>query len=147
MSVRVEESIEIDAPIERVWALVMDPRRHGEWVPAHRESRGLPDGDLGEGDSFEQRLCLMGRSFDVQWTLLEREEPSLAVWKAEGPRGAEADVRFQLSGSNGTTRFDYVNDFEPPSGLLKGLTGRAVGPPARHQARKSLKLLKRTLER
>jgi carbon monoxide dehydrogenase subunit G len=146
MAVCVRESIEIEAPIERVWKLVMDPRHHGEWVPAHRESRGLPDRELREGDSFEQVLCLVGRSFDVEWTLLERDDPNHALWKARGPKGACANVRFALSGENGSTRFDYTNEFEPPGNLLRGFTQRAAAAPARRQARKSLKLLKSKLE-
>ena len=35
----VKQSIEIDAPIEEVWDLVMDPDRFGEWVTIHKASR------------------------------------------------------------------------------------------------------------
>ena len=146
MSIRVEESIEIAAPADRVWDLVMDPHRHDEWVTAHREARGVPDRDLRTGDSYEQRLCLAGRSFDVEWTLVESEEPRVAVWSAEGPKGSRADVRYELSGSNGTTRFDYLNEFELPGGALGRVGKRVAGGPARRQARKSLRRLKSALE-
>ena len=146
MSVRVEESIEIAAPADEVWDLVMDPHRHDEWVTAHREARGVPDGELREGDSYEQVLCLAGRRFDVEWTLVESEEPRVAVWSAEGPKGSRADVRYELSGENGRTRFDYLNEFELPGGALGAVGKRFARGPARRQTRKSLKLLKRALE-
>ena len=38
----VSQSIEIDAPIEEVWELVMDPDRLGEWVTIHRASPRSP---------------------------------------------------------------------------------------------------------
>ena len=39
-----KQSIEIDAPIERVWELVMDPDRLGEWVTIHESVSEVPDG-------------------------------------------------------------------------------------------------------
>lgn len=142
MMVRVEETVEIDAPAERVWELVMNPRRHEEWVPAYRESFGLPDGPLEPGDSFSQRLCLVGQEVRMAWTLLEREDPRWAKWRAAGPGSAEADVSFELQARDGASRFRYVNEFDPPGGFL----GRAAALPARRQARKSLAMLKRAAE-
>ena len=42
----VAQSIEIDAPIERVWELVMDPERLGDWVTIHRSVSEVPDAEL-----------------------------------------------------------------------------------------------------
>ncbi len=142
----VRESIEIAAPPEEVWAVVMDPCRLGEWVSAHRRSKDLPELPMDEGESFNQTLCLAGKSFDVAWTLLESRDGKLAVWEAVGPRKAKADVRYEFAASNGGTRFDYVNEFEVPGGPLKFVAGGVAGAPARRQARKSLQALKRLLE-
>lgn len=143
---RVRESIEIDAPPEKVWAVVMDPCRLGDWVSAHRHARDLPDLPMGEGESFKQTLCLAGKSFDVAWTLVESRDGKLAVWEAVGPRKAKADVRYELAASSRGTRFDYSNEFEVPGGPLKFVAGGVAGAPARRQARKSLEALKRLLE-
>lgn len=142
----VRESVEIAASPAEVWALVMDPRRLGDWVAAHRDSKDLPELPLAEGESFKQTLCLAGKSFDVSWRLVEADEPELAVWSAKGPRKTSADVRYELSAANGGTRFDYVNDFELPGGPLKLVAGGVAGAPAKRQARKSLQSLKRLLE-
>ena len=146
MSLTVEEHIDIDVPPERVWDLVMDPERHGEWVTAHREVRDVPEGELAEGDGYRQILCLGGKRFEVDWELLERDEPSLAVWKGKGPRGATSAVRYELARANGGTRFDYTNELDLPRGPLGAVARRVAGAPARRQARKSLQLLKRALE-
>ena len=39
-----DTTIDIDAPVERVWALLMDPTRLGEWVTAHCEVSDVPEG-------------------------------------------------------------------------------------------------------
>jgi uncharacterized protein YndB with AHSA1/START domain len=142
MAIKVDETVEIDAPPERVWELVIDPRRHPEWVPSLRESYGLPDRPLEPGDTFSQRLCLVGQEVRMDWTLLEREDPRSAQWRATGPGSAEAHISFELSAENGGSRFRYVNEFDPPGGFL----GRAAAMPAKRQARKSLAALKRAAE-
>ncbi len=45
----VAQTTKIDAPIQRVWDLVMDPARLGDWVTIHESVSDLPPGDLGEG--------------------------------------------------------------------------------------------------
>ena len=79
----------------------------------------------------------------MDWTLLERDDPRRAKWRATGPGSAEADVTFELTSAGDESRFRYVNEFHPPGGFL----GRAAALPARRQARKSLAMLKRAAER
>jgi carbon monoxide dehydrogenase subunit G len=142
----VHETVEIGAPTDEVWGLVMDPNRLGDWVTAHREVHDAPDLPLAEGDGFRQKLCVAGKSFDVSWTLVECEAPTLAVWKAKGPKGTGADVRYELSENGDGTRFEYLNDFDLPGGRLKIIAGGIARAPAKRTARKSLARLKRLLE-
>lgn len=146
MSPCVRESITIEAAPQDVWEVVMDPCRLGEWVGAHREAREVPPGELEQGDSFEQRLCMAGKSFDVRWKLVRSDAPRLAVWEADGPRRTHADVRYELVGDGDATRFDYVNEFDLPGGPLRVVAGGFASAPARRQARKSLQKLKRLVE-
>ncbi len=142
----VNESIEINASPTEVWAVVMDPNRLGDWVTAHRKVYDAPADPLEAGDSFKQKLQVAGPSFKVRWTVVESEEPALAVWKGKGPGGSKADVRYELSESNGGTRFDYCNDFDLPGGPLAKAAESIAGPPATKQARESLANLKKLLE-
>ena len=146
MSPRVTESIEIKASPEKVWEVVMDPSRLGDWVSAHRSVSGAPKTPLKPGATFSQKLSVAGKSFEAEWKLVEAEEPNLAVWEAEGPRKTHADVRYELSAEGDGTRFDYVNDFSLPGGPLKAVAGGISGPPAKRAARKSLQDLKKLLE-
>jgi len=143
----VNESIDIDAKPAEVWAVVMDPNRLGDWVTAHKKLYDAPNGELSEGDSFRQKLRVVGPSFKVRWTVVEASEPSLAVWAGKGPGGSTADVRYELSeDGNGGTRFDYCNSFELPGGPLSMPAKSVAGPPATKQARASLQNLKKLLE-
>jgi carbon monoxide dehydrogenase subunit G len=142
----VREQIEIEAPPEAVWDLVMDPDRLGEWVSAHQHAESPPGGDLDEGESFEQTLCLGGQPIGVRWTLTRADRPQRAEWDADGPKGAGAKVRYMLESANGGTRFHYENDFDLPRGPIKLIAGRIAGAPARRAAKKSLSNLKRVAE-
>ena len=125
----------------------MDPNRLGDWVTAHKKIYDAPSGELSEGDSFKQKLRVVGPSFKVTWTVIEANEPTLARWKGKGPGGAGADVRYELSSNgNGGTRFDYCNDFELPGGPLSIPAKSVAGPPATKQAKASLQNLKELCE-
>ena len=143
---KVEETVQIEASPEEVWAVVMDPHRLGDWVTAHREVSDAPEGKLSEGASFKQKLQVAGPSFKVKWTVVEATEPTLAVWKGKGPAGTTADVRYELIAENGGTRFEYCNNFELPGGPLAKAAGGIAGRPATKQARESLANLKKLLE-
>jgi carbon monoxide dehydrogenase subunit G len=147
MADEVRESIEIDAPVQKVWDLVMDPNRLGEWVSTHQAVSNVPDGGLQEGSTFEQRMKLAGKGFDVTWTVKECDAPNKAAWEGAGPGGSTAHVVYALSESDGGTRFDYANGFELPGGALGRVAGRVAGDrAARSQARKTLARLKELLE-
>ena len=139
----VVTSIDIDAPVERVWRTVMDAERLGEWVTIHR-------GLVSHGDDeMEQVLCLRGVNFHVKWHLAERDAPHHAEWHGRGPARSHAETEYRLSDNGrGGTRFDYRNEFKAPLGPLGAIASRALvgGLPAM-EADASLRRLKALVER
>lgn len=143
---KAETTIQTDAPPERVWALLMDPERLGDWVTAHCDVSDVPEGGLTEGSSFRQTLKIAGSKFGVRWTINELEEPRLAVWSGAGPKGSTAKVRYELEPSQGGTRFRYCNEYELPGGAFGKLAGTVASTPAKRAMASSLKRLKRLVE-
>ena len=142
----VRESIELPAPPEEVFDLLLDVDRLGDWVAAHRAIVEDPEGPLAEGSTFIQKLRLAGVSFKVGWEVTRLERPRLVEWRGNGPGGSDARVCYSLAANGGGTRFDYVNEFRLPGGRLAQVAGRAVGEGrARHEARESLERLQRLL--
>jgi carbon monoxide dehydrogenase subunit G len=137
----VTASIEIAAPPQAVWDVIMDPKRFGEWVTIHRKLGRVDDGDLREGFRVEQTLCLHHANFKVKWTLAECEEPLHAVWEGRGPAGSHARTVDDLTPLDGgrVTRFEYHNEYRNPGGFLGRIAGRAlVGGAAEREATRSL---------
>jgi uncharacterized membrane protein len=139
---KVSTSIEIDAPPQAVWDVVMDAERLGDWVTIHR---GL--GKHGS-DHMEQTLCLRGVNFHVKWDLAESRAPKLAVWEGRGPAHSKAHTLYRLSAlDGGRTRFDYENEFKAPFGPFGAVASRAlVGGVPEREADASLRRLKKLLE-
>jgi carbon monoxide dehydrogenase subunit G len=146
---QVKTSIEIGVPPERVWEVIMDPSRYGEWVTIHRRLGHVDDGDLREGFRVDQTLCLHHANFKVSWSLTEVDAPFLAVWEGKGPAGSHARIVDKLAPlDGGRTRFDYVNEYTNPGGFLGRMAGRVlVAGSAEREAAKSLARLKAYLER
>ena len=140
-------SIDIDAPPERVWALVMDPDRLEEWVTIHRgcghddgAPRGLRDGADAAPARGELQGALGARRL--------RQVPHHAEWHGRGPARSHAETEYRLTPTvDGGTRFDYRNVFTAPLGPLgAGGQPRAGGGLPRREADASLRKLKKLAE-
>ena len=147
MSLAVHTSVDIEVSPQKVWDVVMDPRRLDSWVTTHEKVSRAP-ARLSSGSSFEQTLRLAGKSFDVRCTVSEAREPHFAEWRGDGPYGSRARVRYELASLDGKrTHFGYENEFELPSGLLGRAAARVVGSArVRREAERSLANLKQLLQ-
>jgi uncharacterized membrane protein len=145
----VSATIEINAPIERVWEIVMDPARLGDWVTIHKSVSNVSDSPLRSGSTMDQAMHVRGLTFRVHWTLMAVDSPRRAEWEGGGPARSTAVIRYELTtGKNGRTTFQYTNEFHPPGGRLGSVASRMiVGATSEREARKSLKRLKALVER
>jgi uncharacterized protein YndB with AHSA1/START domain len=135
-------SITIDAPPEKVWEVVMDPHRLGEWVTIHRRLNSASKSEM------EQTLHLRGVNFHVHWELTACEAPHHAVWQGRGPAHSHAETEYRLTAVDGGTRFAYRNEFKAPFGPLGAFASRAlVGGLPEREAHATLKNLKELIER
>ncbi len=148
MSNSVKATIEIDAPPKKVWEVVMDPDRLGDWVSIHREVDRISDSPLKDGSTLRQGLCLRHVNFHVRWTVEEAKPCELAVWEGRGPARSKAHTIYRLSANDdGGTHFEYENEFKPPLGPLGSVASRAlVGGLPQREANATLRNLKKLLE-
>jgi uncharacterized protein YndB with AHSA1/START domain len=144
----VTASIDIAAPREEVFDLMLDPARLKDWVSIHRRVNDAEDGPPREGYEMNQTLCLRGANFKVQWTLTECERPSRATWEGRGPAHSYARTGYRLSPSADGTHFEYENEFNAPGGLIGKAASRVlVGGVPQREANRSLAALKALIER
>jgi uncharacterized membrane protein len=144
--VRVERSIQIDAPAEDVYEVVMDPSRLGDWVTIHHHLEDAPNGRLKKGSKLTQCLRLAGKKFKVRWTVVENDPCRRVVWEGRGPVGSHAHIEYGFSSENGATDFSYVNEYDLPGGPLGRIAGRTVARVTQKELEGSLQRLKSLVE-
>jgi uncharacterized protein YndB with AHSA1/START domain len=143
----VEVEIHINAPIDDVFALAMDPKRTLEWVTIARDVKDVKGSPTAEGFEMKQQLCLRGVPFWVKWDLVDVDGPRFARYEGKGPMRSKALIENRLSEQDGGTLYHYTNSFKAPFGPL-GSTAEKVlagGIPER-EARASLQNLKKLAE-
>jgi uncharacterized protein YndB with AHSA1/START domain len=145
----VKRTIDIDAPPEAVWDVIMDPSHYRDWVTIHRKIVSADDGPVREGYELAQRMALRHAPFTVHWTLTECDAPHHGTWEGKGPAGSYARVTNRLrENGNGGTHYEYENQFEAPGGALGRVASRVlVGGMPEREADSSLERLKALVER
>jgi carbon monoxide dehydrogenase subunit G len=144
--VRVERTTHIAAPPKRVYDVVMDPERLGDWVTIHHHLEGNTPSPLEKGSKLTQCLKLAGRRFHVNWTVVENEPCEHVVWEGRGPVASHARVEYRFDSNDGGTDFSYVNEYDLPGGPLGRFAGRAVARVTQKEVEGSLQRLKQLVE-
>src|SRR3954451_5231088 len=135
--------INIDAPPEAVYDLMLDPQRLHEWVTIHRKVNKVDSGVPREGFQMDQTLCLRHANFKVHWTLTEADRPHRATWEGRGPGGSYARTSYRLTPDGAGTHFEYENELKEPGGLVGAAASRVlVGGVPEREAKRSLQQLK-----
>lgn len=125
---RIAAEVEIDAPIEHVFAVVTDAARLGDWIEVHEEVDEAPELPLREGDAFEQQVEVKGARVPITWTATEVDEPRLVEWIGEGPGGATARARVDLRpAGEGRTHLAYACEYDPPGGVVGAVANKVAG--------------------
>ncbi len=142
----VHTAVDIAAPVDRVWELVTDLDRLGEWVSIHRDFPEPPPSQVAEGTTFRQTLAVAGTPFAVDWTATEVDGPKRLSWDGRGPAGTTARTTYVLAATDDGTRFEYDNDFELPAGRIGEAASGVVSGAAEREANDSLARLKSLAE-
>lgn len=139
----VSASVDLPAPADEVWSIVMDPYQLERWVTIHRELLSADDGPPRVGFKMRQRYAIRGAPVPVSWVLTDVDPPHTARWVGTGPARAKALIEYRLLPIDGGTRFQYTNEFQPPMGPLGRVASKALmGEVPDREAHASLERLK-----
>jgi uncharacterized protein YndB with AHSA1/START domain len=113
--------IDIDAPIDEVWAAFDNPDNLGRWIRNFRSFTPL-SGEPGQPGCtaeivFEER----GKSVKVRATITERRQPDFMAATCETPHGSSLLVHHFESVGNGRTRWSSWRNFTF-TGMMKYLS-------------------------
>jgi uncharacterized membrane protein len=88
----VRVSVEVEAPPEKVWAVISDPRRLPGWDRHIESVDGVPDSGLSVGTRYTTVVRFMGVRARVRAEVLEWSPPSRTRIKLRGLVDATVDT-------------------------------------------------------
>ena len=92
----LENSIQIPAPKDKVWNAIADLDVYGQWMTLHVDfPDGTPD-EMKQGESFKEKVKIMGMPGDVTWTVAEFKEGELIELSGQGPMGTTLSASFKV---------------------------------------------------
>jgi uncharacterized protein YndB with AHSA1/START domain len=113
--------VQIDAPLDEVWALVGNPATYPQWWPAAVEIRGER---FDFGDRFTQVVPgIAGRRLEYSRIIDRREELKELGWHCPTTGGFQ---HWLLTDSQGGTFVDMEMGMNPPA-LRYGLFDKTLG--------------------
>ena len=140
-----ENHFEVDAPIEQVWAAVLDVERVAPTVPGAQVLERTGDNAYKVG--IKVKVGPMSMTYKGEVEITERDEDAhRAVMRARakesrGQGTADADVTMTLSGDNGKTSATILTDVELSGkaaamgqGVIQDVAGRLVQTFAKNLA-------------
>ena len=104
-------SIDIPAPVDKVWGAIADLNVYGQWMTLHAD---FPDGVpevLEPGVSFREKVKIMGMPGDVTWTVADFQEGQRIHLDGEGPMGTKLRAVFELEAAGDGTHVAYESEF------------------------------------
>ena len=124
-----EETVEIAATAEAVYALVSDLPRMGEWSPENKGGQWLDAGSGQAGNRFEGHNKIGEREWSVVCHVTKAEPSSEFEFVTNTPEAPYVRWSYRLSGSSPTTLTEVWNVEELPPTLVdfspEQLAGRA----------------------
>ena len=140
---KVERTLIINQPVEKVFTYVTNPRNNPKWQPDILDSRVSPDEPTHVGTRVTDVRSLLGRKLELTTEVIEFElNKMLHIKSTSGPIPFSAYITFESV--SGGTKINLLAEAEP-TGFFK-LAERMFSSSWRKGIEDSLNKLKEVLE-
>lgn len=142
---RVEQRTVVQAPRERVWELVSDPRRYQEFMDGLAVADVLSEQPTGVGARWAVRLLVGAAALGGTVEVVEFEAPGDIAWNAV--TGIALRGRWRLRERvPGRTEVAFRLAYQAPGGLGGLVADRLAAPMVARRMRRSLRALQTRVE-
>jgi uncharacterized membrane protein len=143
MSTRVQQSIIIDRPVEKVFAYITEYRYAPRWQPAVLETRGTPEGSAQAGMRVTEVRTFIGHRIESTYKITELvPDVQVSFESMSGPFPYHGNIFFEPV--DHATQLTYELEIEA-KGFFK-LAGSMLADNIKQEVETSLGLLKTLLE-
>jgi ligand-binding SRPBCC domain-containing protein len=120
-------TIEIERPIEQVFAYLSDPRNFPHWNSAVQAVRPTSQGSTGIGQAYSMERQLPSGRATNEIEIVTRDQPrEFAIRTTTGPTPFLYRYRFAAQNGETVVRLDAEVELPAPAALLPGLARRGV---------------------
>lgn len=113
----LKEILEVERPLEDVFAFVGDFANTKDWDPGVADASQITDGSIGIGTRYRADVVFGGRTLPMTYEVTAWDPPNRVVLRGEGSTvTAVDDIRFEATDAG--TRIRYSADLRL-KGLLK----------------------------
>ncbi len=118
-------SREIAASQDKVWAVISDPSRFGEWLSVHTKWKEAPPATLSQGTTMNEVLTIMGMANTITFTVDEYNAPNSTRFSGTGMAGAKISFTLTVEAKGDDASVATV-DAEFVSQMMVGAIGGAI---------------------
>ena len=112
----IHKAIDIDAPAERVFEMLTDPKRILEYAPGVISVEDIRQTEQHLGDSFRATYSVLGVHFPMTFTATEYEQPTRLTTRFEG--GMKGTWSWLLEPRGTSTHLTTSMEYEMAGGML-----------------------------
>jgi len=139
---KVEQSITIKAPVEKVFSYLCDPMNQLEWLPSMTDVRDITG--EGVGQKFGWTYKMMGVSFKGETEVVESVGSERRVIKSTG--GIQSTWTWTTKSENGKTVVNLTVEYTIPVPVLGKVAERMVLRQNEREAALAMTNIKERLE-
>ncbi|MCV7424771.1 SRPBCC family protein [Mycobacterium yunnanensis] len=134
----------VNAPAEKVWAVLTDLARWEEWNTLFTKWKGEVPDTVAQGSQMTAVLTIMGMANTITLTADEFEPPTLVKLSGTGMAGAKISLTLSVEPDDEAARVTAQADFV--SQMMVGAIGKAIERSAKKELDASLEKLAAIVE-
>lgn len=120
----IEKSASFPVSTEKLWAVVGDPNRFGDWLSMHQKWKSDVPAELKVGDTIVEVVSVMNMPNTISWTVEEYDAGKNVKLAGTGMAGVKIAITVNVSGDGDSSTLDLKTEFEGQ--MLVGAIGAAV---------------------
>jgi carbon monoxide dehydrogenase subunit G len=121
---KIEKTVEFDAAPEKVWTVVSDPSRMGEWLGMHQSWKGDVPAEFSKGAQVTAIVSLLNMPNTITWTVDEYEPPRSVRLSGTGMAGVKVAITLDVAPAGSGSAMSLAAEFEGQ--MIVGAIGAAI---------------------
>jgi uncharacterized protein YndB with AHSA1/START domain len=120
----IEKTATFPVSPEKLWAVVGDPNRFGDWLNMHQKWKSDVPAELKKGDTIVEVVSVLNMPNTISWTVEEYTPNQNVTLSGAGMAGVKISISVSVAGAADTSTLDLTTSFEGQ--MLVGAIGAAV---------------------